>query len=195
MEKLSQSKTAKETQRFVQAVGFLLLSFSGVEGSLQAVLKLHLTRHLKKKYKNDHFQLSLASAIYGSMRFSQARDTIKRIMNVENGPEQHTKFAADIFQQMGNIQSLRDMLAHQNLQTINEAEGEEWTISDVFTTKDTMNVKNYSVSTEAIELAGLDATKLTSTLCSFNETSTMFSGGDVSLIPWQYKPSMLRLLQ
>jgi len=167
--------------------------FSNLESVMQANLKLHLARRLRKR-KDESFTMSLAAAIYGSMRFAASRDAMKRIMAVEKTSTQHRAFATDIFQQMGNVQSLRDMFAHQSADRRGSGFPDEWTLCDVFTTKETAKVKTYAVHTDSIEMAALDAMEVASRLSTFEQTPVLFSGGDTSPFPWLYKPSMLRLL-
>lgn len=180
-----------EAQRFCEAVGQLLLAFAGVENQLQALLKLHLMQQITTD-PDDSKVVGMVAAIYGSMRFSASRDTMKRIMAVENTPNEHAVFAKDLFDHLGNIQSLRDMLAHQALE-MPDGDG-PWTLHDVFTTRDTSKPKTFALRTDDLTLAGYDLFAACDRIGGFEAEGTLFSGGDTSLVSWLYKPSMLKFL-
>jgi hypothetical protein len=184
----------RDYQELCLVIGHLFITFARLEGSLAAMLKLHLANKMGDIL--DLERLALSSAIYGGMRFSQARDTIKRLATVEKVDQKATALALKTFAHIGHIQSLRDMIAHQQLVPAYEGAGASWQLVDSVTTRDIKNPKVYVFNTEAVGLAAED----------LNTAAHRFGGEakrghilvalerDLSPIVWRYKPSMLRLV-
>ena len=181
-----------EYRELCSVVGHLFMAFSRLEGALAALLKLHLGDKLPK---DSHVQQTLPSAVYGSMRFKAARDTLKRVMGVERTPDATRKFVSGVFEQIASIESLRDMLAHQ--QTVPADEGWPfWQITDLMSTRDIPNTKIYIITPSDISKAADDLVNVGLRLGSNSALKGIFTGDgfDISPIPWLYKPSMLKLL-
>lgn len=175
-------------------VGHLFLSFANLEGVLAAILKLHMAQNIDPE-ANKHGSIALASAVYGSMRFSTARDIIKRITATEAQSPQKLNFLIDLFAQIGEVQKFRDMLAHQQLSPANPSgiDG-EWQISNLFTTKDIHNPHVFTFTLDVVNAASGDLMLATSRLGGQVVTEALIDGvvQNLAPIPWQYKPSMLK---
>ena len=81
--------------------------FGRLEGTLTAALKLHLAMRMKDGNPSAS-EVALTSAVYGSMRFKAIRDTIKRIMHVEETPKRNADFVRLLFEHVGHVENLRD---------------------------------------------------------------------------------------
>lgn len=180
------------------ALGHLILGFGNLEQSLSIVLKWHL-RDAMVISKPD-LAASLSSAVYGSMRFKAARDTIKRILAAENASPQLVSFLSDAFAHAGHLEELRDKLAHQAVVPPNESHSGAWEVWDIFTTRDTNNRKAWAFSADSVAKAAHDTHQLVLRISAFldgqrsNFSFRLFENLSVEPIPWRYKPSMLALL-
>ena len=96
------------------ATGHLFLLFGALETQLTGTLKLHMAKNLSDDDTKSE-PLFFASAVYGSMRFNNSRDVIKRICVAENAEDKKLEFLSNIFAQVGTVQDLRDKLAHQSI--------------------------------------------------------------------------------
>lgn len=140
--------------------------------------------------------VGLASAIYGSMRFSAARDIIKRIMKTEETPKPLSDFVLGIFEQAGHIQDLRDRIAHHTVAPAYKGADEYWQVTDAMTTKNIKEPKVYVFSENAVALAADDLVLAGDRLGTALVGPRLFisDGFDASPPPWQYRPSMLKLV-
>lgn len=176
-------------------VGHLFLSFANLEGVLTSILKLHMAENLESNESNPT-GIKLASAVYGGLRFTQARDIMKRIIATEVPPSEKVDFLTGIFAQIGHVQAFRDMLAHQSLQRSTERIDGTWRLSNMFTTKDVTRPLVYEFTLEAVNAASSDLMKATKRLGGQPVTTNLVDSavGDLSPIPWRYKPSLLKLV-
>lgn len=172
------------------AAGHLFIMFGRLEGTLSAVLRLHLGNQLAVV---DGSMVALPAAIYGSMRFKAARDTMKRIMNLQKVPDETKRFVLGVFEHVGHIETFRDYLAHQILAPAVEG-SPFWQVNDTVTTRDTSKPKVYLFTAEAIRAAGDDLLTASERLGNSNLTRKLFEGLDGAPVPWRYKPSMLALV-
>ena len=177
-------------------VGHLFLSFANLETVMTSVLKLHMAENLSGD-PNPTSGIRLASAVYGSMRFTQSRDTIKRVIATELHSERDLEFLTGVFAQLAHIQAFRDMLAHQSLQRSNpERIDGTWRLSNMFTTKDLSKPLVYEFTLVAINAASADLKTATRRIGNQVAKKNILESilGDTSPIPWRYKPSMLKLV-
>jgi len=173
-------------------VGHLFISFARLEGSLSAALRLHLGNQFAADVSAN---AGLPSAIYGSMRFRATRDVMKRIMTVEGTPKTIKAFVLGVFEQVGHIEHLRDLLAHQ--QTVPAEEGSPyWQITDLVTTKSLKDTRIYLVTPDMIRAASDDLVTANKKLGNFEVTDKLFISPhfDASPVPWRYKSSSLVLV-
>jgi hypothetical protein len=158
------------------------------------MLKLHLAN--KMGDIPDVERLALSSAIYGGMRLTQARDTIKRLAKVEQVDTKTIDFVLDAFSHIAHIQSLRDKIAHQTLAPAFEGAGASWQLVDSVTTRNVREPKVYVFDIEAVALAADDLNMAVHRITGEAIHGHILRGleRDISRIPWQYKQSMLRLV-
>ncbi|MGB5020167.1 hypothetical protein [Sphingorhabdus sp.] len=183
----------QDYRELCMAVGHLFITFSRLEGTLAATLKLHLANQIcgNAKSVND---IALSSAIYGGMRFKSARDTIKRIMTTENTPKEVEKFVLSIFEHVGHIETFRDHIAHQT--TVPAIEGRGiWQVSDSITTRTIKEPKVRLFTVEAVVSAANDLATASNRLGGHVVGDRLYEDGfEISPVTWQYKSSMLKLV-
>lgn len=175
-------------------VGHLFITFAQLETTLGAMLKIHLAGAMGDHL--NHEKVSLASAIYGGMRFGTARDAIKRIAVAERVADRTLNRALEAFAHVGHIQDLRDKIAHHTLVPAFEGADAYWQVTDATVTRDIRNPKVYVFDSEALLHAAADLTlagkrfggpvKTGHILRTFEENREPFA--------WRYKPSMLKLV-
>lgn len=178
-----------------EAVGHLFLCFARLEGALSAVLKLHLAENIEGM--DPHESIALTSAIYGSMRFSSAKDTINRITAAQGADKTIVKFLGTIFGQLGEIQKFRDRLAHQQTVAVHDDHKTDdgfWQVSDQTTSKDIKNIKIYVFDTSLVHAASADVVKATAVIAGRKQTKDLLSGLSLEPVSWRYKPSKLKLV-
>lgn len=176
--------------------------FSRLEGTLSAMLRLHLLSRMggsvddmeNGKHWNEFFT---AGAMVGSMRYQTAKDTVKRMMDIQNITQSIRENIDKVFNQAGDIQKFRDMLAHQSLIRYTDQEPHYWFLSDIATTRAPISTRiwRFHVDTIAYAYDDLGAIHL------------LFGKGPVvtnDIIPdpdrfselpaWKYRPSLLTLV-
>lgn len=169
-----------------------MISFANLENVMTAMLKIHLGRRLDPEGESSA-SMRLASTIYGAMRFKVSRDAVKRLMRVEMVGEEAIQVAGKLWDQIGNIQSLRDMIAHQSLEP-REAISDEWILTEFFTDRHIDEPKRYRVKTIEIGFASSDLIAAAGTISRVIAGGDLVSFASAALPAWRYKPSMLRSL-
>jgi hypothetical protein len=175
------------------AVGHLFIIFGRFEGTLAAILRLHLANNLARH--DPHASVVLSSAIYGSMRFKAARDTLRRLAKAEGVGTEIDAFLDGIFAQVGHIENLRDKLAHQTIVAVHPDQltpDGDWQVSDQTVTRDLKNLKIHVFHRETVELAAHDLTAITARMGNHIVNDQLFDGLKTEPIAWQYKPEMLK---
>lgn len=175
--------------------GHLFLRFAALETALSVMLRMHLSDNIGDTEKPDG--LRLASAIYGGLRYSAARDHIKRIMEVESTGAVEKAFVSSAFQHISHIQNLRDQLAHRHVNGAYTGGSGMWQLVDFATSKDISKPQVHLFHIGSVFYAAEDLTTAMERLCSYNPgTGCLFPTGafDTSPIPWRYKSSMLKLV-
>lgn len=177
------------------AVGFLFISFAVVENKMTGVLKMHLARNIDANPKGSA-SVALASAIYGGMRFSNSRDAMKRVLKIEKAKPETLGLFTALFTQIGEIQRLRDLIAHQILDPAPGNDGNKWLIRDFLTTKFVSEQQTFEITISDIEEAARDleaACNFIGGLVGRNVISNIPDG--IELPAWRYKPAMLKRLK
>tara|TARA_R110000824_G_scaffold400891_1_gene609762 strand:+ start:833 stop:1462 length:630 start_codon:yes stop_codon:yes gene_type:complete len=183
----------EEYRRLCLAVGHLMVGFSRLESVMTTILKLHLALNMGEH--KDKRALAISSAIYGSMRYTASRDTMKRLIIPERVAKHKVDFLTKLFAQIGEIQIFRDRIAHQLMTPSTRDLGGFWQINDMVTTRNVAEPKIWVFDTEVVMKVANDIVKISNRIGSVDVTATLFSGDmDLSPISWQYKPSMLKLI-
>jgi hypothetical protein len=154
---------------------------------MAASLRMHLGRQFRASAKSGE----LASAIYGSMRMKNSRDTMKRLaQELDYGPKA-LKWHQDFFAHIGELEEFRDKLAHQVLRPLNKDADGSWKVTDIVTTRTYRNVKEYHFDTAAVMACAHDINLAAHSIGDFLKKGAKRSAP--ALPAWQYKPSMLKL--
>jgi hypothetical protein len=176
------------------AVGNLFITFGRLEGTLSAILRLHLANNFAE-HLSDHEGVALSGAIYGSMRFKAARDTLRRLAKAEGTTEKTNAFLDDVFGQIGHIENLRDKIAHQTVIPVPDEHAtpdEYWQVSDQTVTRDIKKLKIYVFNTDAIIAAAQDLVTSAACLGNYSQGKKLFESVVPEPVSWRYKPSMLK---
>ena len=182
-----------EYQLLCIAVGSLFLNWADFEGGLTAGLKLHLLAQFKSVNKAESNKAArMVAAIYGSQRMKAARDTMKRLASVEDIEPKRVRFAEAVFAHIGNIETLRDKLAHQSL--VETPEDHVWRLHDIMTTRALMEPKLYEIKTQALYHAAADVKLAGLRLSGLLDKRSLAGRFDLTPPTWQYKASMLKPL-
>lgn len=181
-------------REFCTAVGHLFISFGRLEGTLSAILRLHLANNFAD-HLGQREAVRMSSAIYGSLRFKAARDTLRRLSKAEGVSDDVEKFLDAVFTQVGHIEVLRDKLAHHVVVASADEEAEGyWQVSDQAVTRDLSKIKVYVFDDDAVVAAAFDLIAVGHRLGGYKQGTNLFTKDALSLEPiaWQYKPSMLK---
>lgn len=176
------------------ATGLLFLAFANFENALTGMLKLHLARSISED-EDSVVSIPLAAAVYGGgLRFKASRDAVKRIALAERADDQKLEFIKSLFEQVANIEFLRDLLAHQTLSAHNKKSDGVWQSALYFATKGASTVTTYEFTTAMVRQAALDIFLATYKLgpMDFKAKLTESFFHDISPVPWRYKPSELK---
>jgi len=183
----------RQYNELCRGVGHLFICFSRFEGALSSLLRLHLANHTKL---DTYGSVALSSAIYGSMRYKTARDTIKRLMKLESTDADTVSFIGNVFAHVGHIEEFRNKIAHETVVPVHPdhlAGNDVWQVSDQSTTRDIRNPKIYVFPTELVFQAAQDLVTAGARLGGMVGT-VLFKDLHIEPIPWLYKPSKLRLV-
>ena len=182
-------------RNYSMVTGFLFYNFANVEAMLSRAVKTFVAQSLVDKEDNYFDRVMLSGAVIGSQRFTGLRDLYKRLQSLQGrDPDRDAKTNA-IFSHLGDIQWLRDRLAHQtSLQATKPYDG-RWLNHDLFTTKAILEPRPILVHAEDINSAGIDCSKayipLELALIGKRIDGKAFTDADAQLPSWLYKPSAL----
>lgn len=189
--------TLDEMEKYWTATGALFYAFSKVECLLSAIAKVHLLRSLSAGVPDSlERSYALSHAIIGGNRFAATRDLLKRIMKAEKVSADLQTYVNAMFQQLGEIQKLRDRLAHQYTWRASKQSTEYWINHDFPNLRDAADEKPIVVSLATLWAAVADCAEINHCLDgSFmehrvNRASQHFPV-DLTLPTWRYKPSLL----
>lgn len=175
-------------------VGHLFICFARFEGALSAILRLHLANNTAlDRYES----VALSSAIYGSLRYKAARDTIKRLLKLQKADKHLIEFIERVFAHVGHIEEFRNKIAHDTIVAVHEEHVTDdgfWQVSDQSTTRDIRNPKIYVFNADLVADAANDLVTAATRLGQNVENALLFDGLNIEPIPWQYKPSKLKLV-
>lgn len=190
-----------EYDLFCRRVGHLFIMFARIEGSLSSSLRLQLLSRLGTSPESidlnksfDSFNIS--SAVYGSMRYQAAKDMFKRMMDIQN-IESSLRQNIDItFNQIGEIQKFRDILAHQQVMRLENQQENIWYIQNAVTLKSITGIKVQKFHVDVIA----DATDDLSLILDIFGNGPVVSNDIIpdptrfeTLPKWKFKPSLLTL--
>lgn len=144
----------------------------------------------------DHEALELASSILGGMRFKQSRETVNRIVAIQPENEAKRRWLTEAFSHLGNIEKLRNYLAHQQTSPINEELDGAWEISLLFTSQSPAKALRFEFETDVVKAASNDINRIAQKISTNPDVKNLIDRLVQSVEPlvWNYKPSSLKTL-
>lgn len=162
-------------------------AFTGLEHMLTCSIKNTLSLQLKEGA--DEW---LINAIVGSMRMSPAKNTVKRILRVQNASKERLALVDKAFAQLGDIEWLRNRLAHNRTILRGSDERHSFVNYDFASASEATKSEFIAFQPMAIRCASEDLvaiTKLVDDLMSMHHGS--IPDDELALPTWRYKPALL----
>jgi hypothetical protein len=182
-----------EYQRYCLAAGHLFTHWGCWEQLLTGTLKLHLAMNIGDPA--DTHSIKLASAIYGSLRFSSSRETVKRLLKVEKAPAERISFMDAIFMQAKHIENFRNRLSHDVVVPSALNMGGYWQVTDAVNSRDLAALNVWVFDTAALHQAAHDLDVMTTLIGSYPITNALFSGVTSYVLPeWAFRADSLKLI-
>lgn len=141
-----------------------------------------------------------AIAVLGGMRMSPLKDTTKRLLRILRVPQERKEAVDTIFAHLGDIQFLRDRLAHHMTRQIEERPG-VWINDDYAAIREFDKSKKLEFELSALDAATSDLEIIKMLVDGiYTDYLTAPPGVAFRVFPeklpsWQYKPSMLSPLR
>lgn len=188
-----------EYELLCQRAGHLFIMFARLEGTLAAMLRLHLVARMgatlgELSSIEDAEAADVASAVYGSMRYQAAKDAIKRMIVIQRIPLDVRENIDLVFNQIGEIQKFRDLIAHQQLMRFELQKPHFWCLSNIVTTKSILSRKVLEFHVDIIA-DSTDDLKVIHDLFGRGPVvgTDIIPDPERFLVPptWRYKPSLL----
>jgi hypothetical protein len=175
-----------------EATGRLVLTFAQIETVLSAGLRFNLSNKVGAAPAGN--PTGIAAAVYGSMRFKAARDTINRLVHEEGAlTERQTEVLGAMFEHIAHIANLRDKLAHQYA-TNQDDGGDVWLLSDSFTTRRFHARQTWRIAAIDVHWAALDLAAARRIFMNNLGGGVLFKKLPETPPTWRYKPTALEPL-
>ena len=184
---ISKATEARVFGAYFLALGEFNNAFTGVEHLLTCCVKNTLSREMR-----DDRNEWLVNAIVGSMRMSPAKDTVKRILRVQGAPVARRLFVDKVFAHLGDIQWLRDRIAH-NATLLRGDDQKHMLISfDFASAREAEKSEFVGFMPPVLRAASHDLVVIKALI---DDLMSMHHGSipetDLKLPAWQYRPSLL----
>lgn len=189
---MEQSNISKGVEQRVFAEYFLALgefnnAYTGVEHHLTCCIKNTISREMK-----DDRSEWLINATIGGMRMAAAKDTIKRILRVQKATEGRRKLVDKMFAHLGDIEWLRNRLAH-NVTLLRGNDDKHMLINfDFASAKEEEKSEFVGFMPVVLRRASLDLHAIKTVM---DDLMSMHHGSipdaELPLPAWHYKPSLL----
>ena len=173
---------------YYTALGRLNDAFTAAEIDLTACIKLLATRDVPEAHRD------IVVALIGGMRMKAAKDVINRLLRVCGQGKATQEHVAKVFGQLGEIQWLRDRLAHNLTMRAGQSIATPKTFinSGIDNYLEWDKVVTFGFDIEAMEAATADLTIIPDHLGDiWNAVLENLQIPTLVLPPWQYKSSML----
>lgn len=171
-------------QLFYTALGHLHHSFTNIEDLLSCVILNDVQRIAHPDNLVDSLILR---TVLPTGRIKPLMDTINRLMRIKSTDNERVAFIKSCFEQIGQIQFLRNRLAHYTTYKSSENQRKSWVNIDYATAKETDKLKVILFDTDTLSKAANDLVQISKRI------SGVFSvpDFDVRPEPWTYKSSLL----
>lgn len=189
---MQESGISKEVEQRVFGTYFYVLgefynAYTGVEHHLVCCIKNTLSKEMRDE-KNEW----LINAVVGPMRMSQAKDTLKRIFRLQKVPAERKRLLDQLFAHLGEIEWLRNRLAHNTTQLRGSDAKHALFNFDFASAKEEEKSEVVVFMPIAVRAAAEDLVAIKGAV---DDLVSMVHGtipsSDLKLPAWQYKPSML----
>jgi len=170
--------------------GSVFYGFGRAESSLAATLRMFVTSQMREDTGPIWQRLAVAATILGNVRYATLKDTYKRLLALQEPSEELSQSVDAVFQHMGDIQFLRDRMAHYLLKPLDTSYDGTWLSEDIAATRDFYSPKTYKFNVSALRAAFLDLKDVPVLL---QDALGNPAAKPIELPAWRYKPSMLTL--
>jgi hypothetical protein len=184
---ITQSVEQRAFGQYFVVLGEFYNAYTSMEHMLTCAIKNTLSRQMK-----DDGQEWLVNAIVGSMRMAPAKDTVKRILRVEKADRKKQEALAAAFAQLGDIEWLRNRLAHNRTLLKGDDKRHMFINVDFASAKEEGKSEFVGFQPATIRAASEDLvaiTKLTDDIMSMHHG--LIPDAPLQLPAWRYKPSLL----
>lgn len=176
--------------KYYPILGRFMHTFSAVETELHSLLYKYISHYLPWTHRESP---AVIRALLGEMRMNALRDNLKRILRVVQATKQLKHALEHCLNQIGEIQSLRDLLAHKPALFDRLRTEEEWLgVSNTVTANEfeKIGVVYFQLETLTNMTTDLHAVHTFIYKVLGNTHPESYKGS--ALPAWRYKPSQLR---
>lgn len=181
-----------ESRNYYLAVGALHHAYTELEHELTCLIRNVITQG-----RESLVGYRVAVAVLGGMRMSPLKDTINRLLRAIGADAARKQAVADTFAHLGNIQFLRDRLAHNFTRPDGDRPG-IWINDDYAAVREVNKNRTLEFPVTLVTAAAADLAAMKNFLDPlFNDYVTLPHDYDRTLFDpnamptWRYKPSLL----
>lgn len=179
---------------YFNALGEFYHNFTDLEATMAQVVALAILGP-----NANHKHASAVFAVVSTGRMGTLKDTIKRVLRVTEASNEHRANVDAVFAQLGEIQFLRDRLAHYPTYLVDESQPPVFENTDMGLSKEAQRAQAlvFEVSALTAATADIKAAKPFVDLIfqelveQLRKLPREFVDCARKLPTWQYKPSML----
>lgn len=172
------------SQIFTMLVGELHLSYTALEHELSCLVFVVVTHASQQS-------TDVILALLGSNRMTVLKETIKRLLRATEANQTRTSFVKKLFDQLGEIQFLRDRVAHY-ITVMSDYNPECWINMNFTGIRERDKIQDLHFNLFALKAASLDLQVMRPLVAGmFNHYVEQGSSKTPKIPTWQYKPSML----
>jgi hypothetical protein len=197
--------TPKEFEEYISALGLFMHMYGRAESDLTVSILNYVRARLTPTNPGDHF---IIQALVGPQRFGPARDSIKRLMRISGATaEQHAEVKR-VLDHLGDIQFLRDRIAHGSATPDLSKQGSWWGTSTLTSARELGSGEILYFTPQMLRAAAEDLKHIPDLLFEalspeMVEAARKYTANEppnrerdalvaARRAPWRYKPSQLR---
>ena len=168
------------------ASGRFFHAYTALECELNDAVYAAITRFTKHKTRTR-----VLLAVLGGQRMSAAKDTLNRLLRATNANPKRLEFARALFHQLGEIQFLRDRLAH-SITTVSDDNPPQFINMNFVNIRELSKFEDITFDVDVLEAATLDLYAMRGMARKLVNHYVGKGSQAVPKLPaWHYKPSML----
>ena len=180
--------TIRRNAAYFMALGEFYHAYTSLEHHLTCCVRNAVTGHTAAGSK----EFRLTVAVLGGLRMAPAKDTIKRILRVIRADKEVRRFFDDVFSQLGEIQWLRDRLAHHITYCVTTSEPHRWHNEDYAAAREMEKIEGIEFDLATIQNATRDLEAIK--FGTDGVITPLLRGDPITALQapaWHYKPSQL----